>query len=122
VEAIFNFVVSNLTYDYEKAASVQSGYLPDLDRVLLEKKGICFDYAALMTGMLRSTGVACKLVVGYADSQYHAWISVWTPEGGWIDGVIFFDGEKWQRMDPTFAAAGGSDAMKNVVYTSKYVY
>ena len=25
------------------------------------KKGICFDYAALMTGMLRSQGIPCKL-------------------------------------------------------------
>ena len=50
---------------------------------LLEKKsGICFDYAALMTGMLRSQGVPCKLVVGYAGTVYHAWISVWTAEHG----------------------------------------
>ena len=48
VELIYSYVVKNLTYDKQKAASVQSGYLPVLDTVLAEKKGICFDYASLM--------------------------------------------------------------------------
>lgn len=122
VDAIYSFVTHHITYDYEKAVTVQSGYLPDLDRVLEEGKGICFDYAALMTGMLRSQNIACKLVVGYADSAYHAWISVWTPDQGWIDNAIFFDGTKWQTMDPTFASTGGSKAMEGVTYTSKYIY
>ena len=99
-----------------------------LDNVLAAKKGICFDYAALMTGMLRSQGVPCKLVVGYAGTVYHAWINVWTEETGWIDGVIYFDGTAWQRMDPTFASSGGgSDAIMQYIgdgknYTQKYVY
>ncbi len=122
VEAIYSYVVHNITYDYQKAATVQSGYLPDLDKVLEERKGICFDYAALMTGMLRSQSIACKLVVGYADGAYHAWISVWTPEQGWVDNAIFFDGTKWQTMDPTFVSTGGSNAMEGVTYTSKYIY
>ena len=106
VEAVYNFVVNSLTYDKQLAATVQSGYLPVLDTVLDKKSGICFDYAALMTGMLRSQGVPCKLVVGYADSTYHAWISVWSQETGWVDDVIYFDGASWKRMDPTFASSG----------------
>ena len=66
VAAIYDYVVKNLSYDYQKAATVKSGYLPVLDTVLAEKKGICFDYASLMTGMVRSLGIPCKLVVGYA--------------------------------------------------------
>ena len=128
VEAVYDFVVTELTYDKEKAATVKSGYLPVLDEVLEAKKGICFDYAALMTGMLRSRGVPCKLVVGYAGTAYHAWISVWTEEDGWIDGVIFFDGKAWQRMDPTFASSGkqSKSIMKYIGdgsnYTAKYFY
>ena len=122
VEAIYSFVVHNISYDYEKAATVQSGYLPDLDQVLASGKGICFDYASLMTGMLRSQNIPSKLIVGYADSAYHAWISVWTPDQGWVDGTIFFDGLQWQLMDPTFASTGGSTAMTGVTYTSKYIY
>ncbi len=128
VEKIYDFVVNHLTYDKEKAATVKSGYLPVLDSVLSSGKGICFDYASLMTGMLRSQGVPCKLVVGYAGSAYHAWISVWTEETGWVDGVIFFDGTTWQRMDPTFASSSqGSEAVMEYIgdgknYTTKYLY
>jgi len=128
VAAVYDFVVGNLTYDREKAATVQSGYLPVLDSVLAAKKGICFDYAALMTGMLRSQSVPCKLVVGYAGQAYHAWISVWTEESGWVDGAIFFDGSAWHRMDPTFASsADKSDSIMKYIgngsnYTVKYLY
>lgn len=128
VEAVYNYVVNNISYDKEKAATVQSGYLPDLDNVLTTGKGICFDYAALMAGMLRSQGIPCKLVVGYAGSVYHAWISVWSEETGWVDGAVFFNGTTWQRMDPTFASTG--DKTSTIVdfigdgtnYTEKYIY
>ena len=76
VTAIYNYVINNLTYDTAKAQSVQSGYLPNVDVVLAQKKGICFDYAALMTAMLRSQDIPTKLVVGYTGSLYHAWINV----------------------------------------------
>lgn len=128
VEKVYDFVVGNLTYDTQKAASVKSGYLPVLDSVLSSGKGICFDYAALMAGMLRSQGVPCKLVVGYAGTAYHAWISVWTEGEGWIDGVIYFDGSTWHRMDPTFASANGSsDSIMEYIgngsnYSKKYQY
>ena len=128
VEKVYDFVVTSLTYDKEKAASVTSGYLPVLDQVLKEKKGICFDYAALMTAMLRSQGVPCKLVVGYAGQTYHAWINVWTEKSGWVDGAIFFDGSVWKRMDPTFASSGAQSAEimdyigKDTNYTVKYLY
>ena len=122
VKSVYNYVVTNISYDYEKAATVQSGYLPDLDTVLTSRRGICFDYAALMAGMLRSLNVPCKLVIGYAGVEYHAWISVWSEETGWVDGVIFFNGVNWQTMDPTFAATGSADAINKLTYTTKYVY
>ena len=127
VERVYDYVVANISYDYEKAATVKSGYLPVLDEVLAAKKGICFDYAALMTGILRSQQVPCKLVVGYAGTVYHAWISVWTEATGWVDGIIFFDGQSWKRMDPTFAAEGQQDDeildfIENGTYTVKYLY
>ncbi len=128
VEKIYDFVVGGMAYDKELASAVTSGYLPELDKVLEKMKGICFDYAALMTGMLRSQGVPTKLVVGYAGEVYHAWISVWSEKDGWVDGVIHFDGTSWQRMDPTFASSGGgsSDILDYIGngsnYAPKYFY
>ena len=128
VAAIYDFVVNHLTYDYDKARTVQSGYLPVLDSVLESGKGICFDYASLMTGMLRSQGIPCKLVIGYAGGVYHAWINVWSAEDGWVDGVIFFDGISWERMDPTFASSSKESAAVLAYigdgsnYAAKYLY
>ena len=128
VKAVYNFVVTNLSYDRQKASTVKSGYLPVLDVVLAKKTGICFDYASLMTAMLRSQGVPCKLVIGYAGSAYHAWISVWSEDTGWVNAAIYFDGSSWQRMDPTFASSGKqSDSIMKYIgdgshYTEKYIY
>lgn len=128
VQAVYDYVVNNLTYDKEKAATVKSGYLPVLDTVLAQKKGICFDYAALMAGMLRSQNIPCKLVVGYAGTVYHAWINVYSEETGWVNGAIYFDGVSWKLMDPTFASSGkqSKEIMSYIGdgthYTAKYVY
>ena len=107
VEKVYGYVVSNMSYDKQLAAKVSgaSGYLPVLDSVLDAKKGICFDYGSLTAGMLRALGIPCKLVVGYAGKAYHAWINVWTKETGWVEKVIYFDGNTWVRMDPTFASS-----------------
>lgn len=128
VRAVYDYVVGNFTYDTAKAQSVQSGYLPNVDQVLAEKKGICFDYAAVMTAMLRSQDIPTKLVVGYTGNVYHAWVNVYIKEIGWVDNFIYFDGVSWKLMDPTFASSGkNSEAVKQYIgdganYKSKYSY
>ena len=118
VGAIYEWVVTNLTYDHEKAKNVKTDYLPDVDKVMEEKKGICWDYASLMAAMLRSQGVPVKLVVGYTSrGEYHAWINVWSEEG-----MIYFDGKVWKLMDPTFASSGKqtNSIMKFINDSSNY--
>lgn len=128
VKAVYEYVVGNMNYDYAKAQSVQSGYLPNVDQVLASKTGICFDYAAVMTAMLRSQDIPTKLVVGYTGDVYHAWVDVYIKEMGWVDNFIYFDGVSWKLMDPTFASSGGNtDAVKQYIgdganYRSKYSY
>ena len=114
IEKVFIFITENIRYDYDKAASVQPGYLPDVDETLATGKGICFDYAALMTCMLRTQRIPCKLVVGYAGDAYHAWISVHVEGVGWVANMIQFTDDKWTFMDPTFAASGDT-ADPNVI-------
>jgi hypothetical protein len=128
IKAVYQYVVKNFTYDKELAATVKSGYLPNIDSVLAKKKGICFDYAAVMAAMLRSQGIPTKLVVGYTGKTYHAWINTYTKESGWVEGSIYFDGTTWKLMDPTFASTGKSSStiMKYINnsdnYTAKYLY
>ena len=102
LQTIYNYVVSHVTYDYDLADTVASGYLPDVDQTLQTGKGICFDYAALTTAMLRSCDIPCKLQIGYAGDIKHAWINVYIRSRGWVDKAVEFSGDSWSRMDPTF--------------------
>lgn len=127
VQNIYNYVIKNISYDTEKAQNVSYGYVPDIDDTLSSKKGICFDYAALMTSMLRSQNIPTKLEVGYSGDAYHAWISTYIDDKGWVDDIIQFNGNTWQIMDPTLAATNDSAAVKKYVgdgshYVVKYTY
>lgn len=127
VQNIYNYVIKNISYDTAKAQNVSYGYVPDIDDTLSSKKGICFDYAALMTSMLRSQNIPTKLEVGYSGDAYHAWISTYIDDKGWVDDIIQFNGDTWQIMDPTLAATNDSTAVKKYVgdgshYVVKYTY
>ena len=102
LQTIYNYVVSHVTYDYDLADTVASGYLPNVDETLQTGKGICFDYAALTAAMLRSCDIPCKLQIGYAGDIKHAWINVYIRSRGWVDKAVEFSGDSWSRMDPTF--------------------
>ena len=125
VSAVYSYIISNFTYDYEKSAEVSSGYLPDVDTVFQAKSGICFDYASVMATMLRSQGIPTRLEVGYMGEEYHAWLSIHIRDSGWINGIIEFDGKNWELLDPTFAATSSSPKdfiPENSKYITKYVY
>ena len=67
-------------------------------RVLLERRGVCQDFAHFQIACLRSLGLAARYVSGYlltdppagqprligADAS-HAWVSVHCPVNGWVD-------------------------------------
>lgn len=127
VTQVYDYVISNIVYDNALAENIPTNYIPDPDATLSSKKGICFDYASLMSSMLRSQGIPTKLVVGYSGTAYHAWISVYIDEIGWVENVIEFDGTNWSLMDPTLAANNDSSAVAQYVgdgsnYTVKYTY
>ena len=100
----FDYVVDHLAYDDDKAATVEGGYLPDLDDILAEGKGICFDYAALLCAMLRSQNIPCKLLVGDSGDLYHAWVEVWCETEGLVDDAVPLAADSWTRLDPTFVS------------------
>ena len=132
VESIFNFVVDSVSYDFELAQSVAFGYKPDLDEVLDQGSGICFDIAALTVAMLRSQGIPSKLVFGNyygsdLDYQYHAWVTVFSEEDVRIGEHIFFTAGTWNILDPTVAiilCLSETDATTSdgVTYNAMYYY
>jgi len=78
VEAVYNYIVENIDYDYKKINKIDKLYVPDIEAIFESGKGICYDYSSLFASMLRSQGIAAKLVKGYSDNVngYHAWNEV----------------------------------------------
>ena len=110
VAAVFEYICDSVTYDREKASTVQNNksYLPDPDETLRTGKGICFDYAALAAAMLRSQGIPTKMVFGNVspDNLYHAWNMFYTEETGWVTVDYEVKSGDWNRLDLTFSANG----------------
>ena len=112
---LFKYVVDTLDYDDQKAKDVSDTFvLPDIDGSLKSKKGICFDYAASLAALCRIQGIPAKVIVGWTDIEYHAWVEVYLKDKGWINPKIYFKKEKWNLVDPTFADSKNSD------YEGKY--
>ena len=127
VSEVYNYIIANIEYDHAEAESVESGYLPDVDEVLSTKKGICLDYSSLMTSMLRSQRIPTRMEIGYAGTAYHAWLSTYIEDIGWVNGMIEFDGTEWSLMDPTFASNTKDKSLKEFIgdganYSVKYIY
>ncbi len=127
INNVYNYIISHVKYDDAQAASIQPNYIPDADATLRSGKGICFDYAALMTAMLRSQNIPTRLEVGYVGKVYHAWISVYLKDKGWINNTIYFDGKNWTLMDPTLAANNSNAAIRKFTgdgsnYVTRYLY
>lgn len=111
ISKVYDFVCDRITYDYELAKTVESGYIPDPDKILADGKGICFDYASLSASMLRSQGIPTKIIFGYVapDNVYHAWNMFYTKEQGWVTVEFKTKKKDWSRLDLTFAANGSND-------------
>jgi transglutaminase-like putative cysteine protease len=82
-------------FEFDDSAT---GISTPISEVLGLRRGVCQDFAHLMTGCLRMLGLPARYVSGYilttpppgqvrlvgADAS-HAWVSVFCPAGGWVD-------------------------------------
>lgn len=115
--SIYDYMVENFSYDYDKAANIQSGYIPSISLLTNEKNGICYDYSAIFSAALRYKGIPSKLVKGYTTyvGSYHAW------------NQVYLD-DQWVTVDITVDAYYNSYNMsynfakETEKYTEKYVY
>jgi transglutaminase-like putative cysteine protease len=105
LDQVYEYVIGHISYDEEKARTVEAGYLPDIDETLASGKGICFDYAALTSAMLRALSIPARLNIGYSGEVRHAWVDVYIESIGWVEKAVEFKGNEWKLLDPTFSAA-----------------
>ena len=73
-DKVCDFMSSSFVYDYVKAITVKAGVLPEIDECYSKKMGVCQDLSAITCCMLRTQGIPARLVIGYADKNYHAWV------------------------------------------------
>ena len=92
-DAICKFMKTGFVYDFIKAITVKPGELPDIDGSFEKRMGVCQDLSAIMCCMLRTRGIPARMIIGYADENYHAWTSTV------VDGEDMF-------FDPTAALNG----------------
>lgn len=119
IAAIFMWVADNVSYDYNLAATVQKGYIPNPERTYNSRTGICFDYASLVCAMMRSQSIPTRLVVGYASPDiYHAWNEVYTEETGWIAPDVMLKNAGFNIVDTTFYSTGGSNKSSAAAFIS----
>ena len=104
--AVCDFMKSSFMYDFIRAATVGAGELPDIEGAYKKKMGICQDLSAITCCMLRVAGLPGRMVIGYADKQYHAW-------------TVTKIGSKEYLFDPT-AAVSAIGKVKN--YTVERMY
>jgi len=108
IGAIFDYIVSNVSYDTGLAAQITSGevtsYTPNPDATIQKRIGICYDYAALFAAMTRAQGIPTKMIFGYVGEGglYHAWNQVYTSQAGWINVEIKFANAGFNTLDATF--------------------
>ena len=109
VADIYNYVITNITYDTAKAASVQSGYLPNVEWCWPRKRESVLTmrpddgHAALPGHSHQAGGWLHREPVPRLDQRVSG-------RSGWVDNVIYFDGNAWKLMDPTFASNGKRSA------------
>lgn len=72
-KAVRQYIIDNFAYDYLKSVTAKSSELPDIDGSFKKQMGLCQDLSAIMVCMLRTQGIPSKLMIGYADKNYHAW-------------------------------------------------
>ncbi len=113
IAAVYNYIVKNFNYDYNKLKNLKNDYLPVIDETLADKTGICYDYSSLFAALLRSQGIPTKLVKGYADkvNGYHAWNEVYKSDTG-----------KWITIDTTYDSQMRAASAKYVMEKNKAEY
>lgn len=87
VQAIHDWVAKNIAYDMDKYRAGEFYEVQGALTTLVNKKGLCRDYADLTTALCRAIGIEAKTIIGLAGTTPvkggHAWNEV-NINGNWI--------------------------------------
>ncbi len=94
-------------FEYQKDVTKYDSTTEDFLRI---GAGVCQDFAHLMLGMLRLSGIPCRYVSGYLHverkrreaSQSHAWVEIYSPSAGWVP----FDPTHNRTPDESYVVVG----------------
>lgn len=96
-----------------------------LQQVLLQRRGVCQDFAHLLAGVLRAHGLPARYVSGYLLTQApdgepgagtpmlgadasHAWVQLWCPGTPGVPAGAAGADDAWLDLDPTNDCVPGS--------------
>lgn len=116
VYAIYQYVTSNIRYDYYMASLsgadlvsyLQSvPYPEEINFALTYKKGICFDYALLFQELCCAFGVNCYYASGTANGGEHAW-NIVEVDGAYYQADTTWDAGKRPEQYRYFLISDGT--------------
>lgn len=106
IRAVHAWLADHIAYDHAEAASIENSEVPSTAcpsssyAVLKNRFTVCHGYADLAEDMLRSIGIPCAYVSGYASGNFyegsrtsHAW-------------NMAYDGKEWIYFDATWDSIG----------------
>ena len=107
-QAVYDFVIKNLDYDFNLKASERLGAVNTLSS---KHKVSCREYSDLMITLLRAKGIPAREVIGYAHTDnetikptaffndiLHSWVEYWDTENDY-----------WVSTDPTWGDTSSTD-------------
>ena len=124
IMAVYEYMVTNFSYDYDKLETVNDeenkdkAYVPSVDGTYASKTGICYDLSSLTAAMLRSVSVPAKVVTGYSKNTiaYHAWNSIFfVTKDGWKTVDVTYDIQCYQKGQ-NYSIIKKDEYYSNVMY------
>lgn len=88
VSAIYNYICSNVTYDYEHKEDDSYALKQTAYAAVVNKTAVCQGYATLFYRLALEAGVDCRYITGFAG-EYHAWNLVK------LDGQYYYTDVTW---------------------------
>lgn len=93
ISAIYNYICSNITYDYEHKEDDNYPLKQTAYAAVVNKTAVCQGYATLFYRLALEAGVDCRYITGFAG-EYHAW-NIVQLDGQYYNVDVTWDSEAY---------------------------